>query len=161
MYRAELTQIAETIWESVLQMALVPMAEETPMPPPAGAPAPEQAMLTASVGFIGAWEGEVLATLSETLARSIAGAMLDSKPEELAREDVLDAVGEIVNMLGGNVKALLPPPCRLSLPRVVSGHITARPPSRHWVREELLFSCQKQPLQISFCAAPSMDAGPG
>jgi len=32
-----------------------------------------------------------------------------------------DATGELSNMVGGNVKALLPQPSRLSLPSVVEG----------------------------------------
>jgi hypothetical protein len=31
---------------------------------------------------------------------------------------VRDVAGEVANMIGGNLKALLPEPCRLSLPKV-------------------------------------------
>jgi len=41
-------------------------------------------------------------------------------------EDVADAVGELVNMIGGNVKSLMPGPSVLSLPVVAAGRV-ARP----------------------------------
>ncbi|HWA75500.1 MAG TPA: chemotaxis protein CheX [Polyangiaceae bacterium] len=144
MYREELTQIAQTIWESVLQMPLEPAAEDSAIREPA--------TLIATIGFSGAWEGEVRAILSEALGRRMAGAMLDSEPDALAHEDVLDAVGEIINMLGGNVKALLPPPCQLSLPSVSSQPVA--PAAPEWVKEALHFSCQRHPIEIVLRAAP-------
>jgi Chemotaxis phosphatase CheX len=48
------------------------------------------------------------------LARVLAGRMM-TVPEP-SGEDVLDAVGELVNIAGGNVKSLFCPHARLSLP---------------------------------------------
>jgi chemotaxis protein CheX len=147
MYREELAQIAEAVWESVLQMQLEPAVADQASNDPTD--------LIASIAFSGAWEGEVVATLSEALARRMAGAMLASEPDELTREDMLDAVGEIVNMLGGNVKALMPPPCQLSLPRVAPSGIAGSPKTREWVQEALHFRCQRLPIEISLRAAPA------
>jgi chemotaxis protein CheX len=41
--------------------------------------------------------------------------------DELADSDIADAVGELANIVGGNVKSLLPPPTTLSLPVVAWG----------------------------------------
>ena len=62
--------------------------------------------------------------------------------------DSQDAVGELANMTGGNVKALLPMTCRLSLPRVVegTGH-TTRPPGGELVTT-VAFDCQGSSLVI-------------
>jgi chemotaxis protein CheX len=149
MYREELTEIAQTIWESVLHMPLAPAT--------AAPPSRAGGTLTASIAFSGAWEGEVVATLSEALGRSIAGAMLASEPDEVAHEDVLDAVGEIINMLGGNVKALMPPPCQLALPRVLTG---GTPATDDGLKEALHFSCQHHAIQITLRAAPSSVPSP-
>lgn len=146
MYREELTQIAQTIWESVLQMPLEP-ADGTP-------PAADAATLVASISFSGAWHGEVMATLSEALGRRIAGAMLHLDPGSVAAEDVLDAIGEIVNMLGGNVKALMPPPCQLSLPRVTTVRIGSAAEEQAEPRESLHFRCDDYPIEIALRAAP-------
>jgi chemotaxis protein CheX len=37
---------------------------------------------------------------------------------DVTQSDIVDAVGELANVIGGNVKALLPQPCQLSLPHV-------------------------------------------
>jgi len=39
-------------------------------------------------------------------------------PDELEAEDVDDALGELANVVGGNVKAALPGPSTLGLPQV-------------------------------------------
>ena len=48
--------------------------------------------------------------------------MFGLEPAAAGLEEVRDALGELTNMLGGNLKALLPGPCFLGLPTVVSGH---------------------------------------
>ena len=47
------------------------------------------------------------------LTRTLLG---DHAPELLEHEDVVDAFGEIANVVGGNVKAVLPGPSVLGLP---------------------------------------------
>jgi len=42
-------------------------------------------------------------------------------PDEAGPADVADAVGELVNMVGGNIKSLMPGPSVLSLPAVAAG----------------------------------------
>ena len=46
---------------------------------------------------------------------TVATVMLDGAVDP---DDVVDAVGELVNMIGGNVKSLMPAPCTLGLPMV-------------------------------------------
>ena len=58
---------------------------------------------------------------SEKLACLIHGAMLDTESTEWNSE-VADALGEIVNIVGGNFKATLAPPSlSLSFPAVIRG----------------------------------------
>ena len=54
------------------------------------------------------------------LARTLTAQMFqaDRQPD---LDEVRDALGELANMLGGNVKALLPAPSRISLPAVAVG----------------------------------------
>ena len=42
--------------------------------------------------------------------------------------DIADALGELANIIGGNVKSLLPEPCALSLPHVLVGRVD----QEHW-----------------------------
>jgi chemotaxis protein CheX len=71
----------------------------------------------------GAWEGIVTVSVSENLARRVAGSIFESPGENVTIDKLHDALGEIANRTGGGVKGLLPGPSLRSLPSVVSGAI--------------------------------------
>jgi hypothetical protein len=78
--------------------------------------------LTGSVDVRGDWTGLVTVTLPRRAADAVTRSMLGfDAADEVMDEDVRDAVGELANVIGGNVKALVPRPARLGLPRIVSG----------------------------------------
>ncbi len=93
----DIEQIAAMVMGSIAGVVLEPTDGEIPR---------ERAALTGCVHIDGAWNGSALVECELPLAR---------------RDDVRDALGDITNMIGGNVKALLPSPSRLSLPTVVEG----------------------------------------
>jgi chemotaxis protein CheX len=72
-----------------------------------------------SVSITGSWHGHVVYASSEVAAKKAAAAFLAMEVDEVSSEDVSDVLGELVNIVGGNVKAMLPPGCFLSLPQVV------------------------------------------
>lgn len=79
---------------------------------------------SASVAIRGAWNGVVAIELAEGLAQLATRSMLGLEPDsEVSDVDLADAVGELVNMVGGNIKGLVPGPSRLSLPLVAAGRI--------------------------------------
>ncbi len=65
-----------------------------------------------------AWFGAVVLELTPGLARNVAGTMFATDPAYVTDAEVVDALGELTNMIGGNVKSLLPAPSQLSLPMV-------------------------------------------
>lgn len=70
---------------------------------------PDRAMVvTAMVGFKGLFHGLVSLHCPEALALRIAGGMLGIDPSGID-DDVRDAMGEVVNIVGGEVKRLLSP----------------------------------------------------
>ena len=69
----------------------------------------------------GAWEGAVAVQCSERAARQAACTMFGLAEADVTLADLQDALGELTNMTGGNIKALLPEPCHLGLPVVVEG----------------------------------------
>ncbi|MGI5176308.1 chemotaxis protein CheX [Dactylosporangium sp. CA-152071] len=101
------------VWTAYLNCA----PEVTPAPEP---PA-DTADVTASIGLAGAWNGLAVLRCGLPVAGVIAGAMLDVDPTSANADDCADALGELVNILAGNVKSLLPKPSHLSLPQVVVG----------------------------------------
>ncbi len=135
----EIRQVTEVVWESVLGVSLV----RQPNVPPAPA-----RVVSGCVQFTGAWEGAVTIECSADFARQAAATMFGVDVGSASVSDTQDAIGELANMTGGNVKALLPEPCRLSLPTVVEGaDYTTR-----LLGGELLttvaFECQGSPLVV-------------
>jgi len=78
-------------------------------------------MSSSLIGIAGSWDGAVIIECTPALAVSLAAIMFGVTERELAVDQLEDTLGELVNMIGGNFKALLPPPCTLSLPTVVEG----------------------------------------
>ncbi len=78
-------------------------------------------MVTASVFLVGAWKGAVSIELSTDQAIHLTKCFnSEARPSGLD-EDVRDAIGELANMIGGNLKATLPRGTHLSVPSVVLG----------------------------------------
>ena len=81
-------------------------------------------LIVGSVGFAGNVSGCMNIHVGEVFARLIAGAMLGENPESLEIEDVLDVVGELSNMIGGDIKSRLCDSgmaCNLSIPTTMRG----------------------------------------
>jgi len=110
----DLQMIAEQVWSSFLDPAgIYPLLPALP-----GDPVPSD--VSAAVSVTGAWQGHVVINLTETASRHAAAALLGIELGEVTVADITDAVGELANIIGGNVKSLLPQPSVLSLPQVVT-----------------------------------------
>jgi hypothetical protein len=102
--------IAEEAW-----LALVG-DDEFLVPLPGGAP---DDAVSSWVDVTGPWTGAVVLTCGRRTAEELAVCLLkEHAPPVLDDEDVADALGELANVVGGNVKALLPGPSVLGLPEV-------------------------------------------
>lgn len=86
---------------------------------PTGAGEPGDVM--AAVQISGAFTGAVICSSTRAFAVFCATQMLAVEPDKVDDEALTDAIGEIANMIGGSVKALLPEPSALSLPLVSLG----------------------------------------
>ena len=84
--------------------------------------------VVASISVTGGWDGHVVIGCSRAAAAAIAAAMLDLPPDEVTSADMFDAAGELVNVVGGNVKSMLPSASLLSLPKTTSGSEQPRYP---------------------------------
>ncbi len=71
---------------------------------------------TGSVQISGKWNGALLLSLPSSLVNTLTETLFSLDPEKTTTEDKKDAVGELINMIGGNIKALLPQPSKLSVP---------------------------------------------
>ncbi len=75
-------------------------------------------MWSASVHTSGGWTGQVVVNCSPGFARQMATAMFAT--EEVDNEDAADALQELTNVIGGNLKSMFASfqeaPCYFSLP---------------------------------------------
>ena len=75
----------------------------------------------ASVSITGGWSGVVFMQCPYELASELGQEMFKCDAATITAADIQDAMGELINMVGGNVKAQMPGPSSLSLPNVVQG----------------------------------------
>jgi chemotaxis protein CheX len=108
----DLAEMVEQVWISYLDPEGV-----SPLLPTGNDGQPSE--VHSSVSITGAWTGHLVYASSTAAARRAAAAFLAVEPEEVSQEDLSDVLGELANIVGGNVKAMLPPGCFLSLPQVV------------------------------------------
>jgi chemotaxis protein CheX len=110
----DLVEMVEQVWMSYLDpeglSPLIPTYDES-----------QPSEVHSSVSITGSWSGHVVYASSTAAARRAAAAFLATDADEVSQEDLSDVLGELVNIVGGNVKAMLPPGCFLSLPQVVLG----------------------------------------
>ncbi len=135
----DIRRVAESVWTTTLGLDLSPAGHNV-------ARSEEQEFLTGCVQIVGGWQGATALHISTQLARKAASIMFGC--DEPHSEEVWDALGELVNMTGGNIKSLLPGPCTLSLPCIVEGknyHLSV-PGSE--VLNRVLFECQGEPLEV-------------
>lgn len=111
-YEAEVEQVVQSICSTMLNIEMVRVEEGVP---------PNQDSLVASIQITGEWVGSVVLGLCPAAARAAAAAMLKMSDEEVTTADQEDVAAELVNMIGGNMKSLLPGPSCLSLPTVAAG----------------------------------------
>lgn len=108
----DLAEMVEQVWLSYLDPEGV-----SPLVPTGDHGQPSE--VHSSVSISGTWTGHVVYASSTAAARRAAAAFLAMDAAEVGPEDLSDVLGELANIVGGNVKALLPPGCLLSLPQVV------------------------------------------
>lgn len=96
--------------------------------------------------------------VSLPLAQTMACEMFQMQPDEISSSEVHDAVGEIANMIGGNIKGMNDEDCNLSLPCV--GLRMADEPEWHTGRRcvDIGFSCDDQPLVVRLISLATDEA---
>jgi len=77
--------------------------------------------VTAAVHFAGEWRGVVLLQVSPELACVLCARLLRAETAPPFDDNVRDAMGELANMVAGNLKSVLPFRVALSMPTVVEG----------------------------------------
>lgn len=108
----DVAAIVQEVWSSMLGLEIEPIAGKDAVTGPA---------IAGSVGVTGASDCLIAVEMDQSTAKLIGAAMFMMGVDEISMSDVTDAVGELTNMVGGNIKSLLPEPSTLSLPVVAQG----------------------------------------
>lgn len=105
----DVVEVTQSVCSSLL-------GEDTPVVVIEQEAAPGDENVIAGVIIDGEWRGAVEVHVSAGLALRLAREVFQVEAETDS-DDVRDIVGEVANMIGGNLKGLLPHTCTLSIPR--------------------------------------------
>jgi CheY-specific phosphatase CheX len=140
----DIEDITKTIWATLLELPLRVEGESR---------LGSESLVTACVQVVGAWTGAVILQSPMTLARTLADQMFQSD-RPLTLDEVRDALGELANMIAGNVKASFPGPSRISLPTVAAGNDYQFDVVDGSEVSTVFFSCNGEPLRVTLFQGP-------
>ena len=106
--------------------------------------------ITGVIGLAGTHKGVLAIHIPNKVAMAITSSFLGMDVDEI-NEDVEDAVGELANMLGGNVKSILSENGRdinLSLPSTITGQQYDFQPTKEAERIIIPFRCDAGEFSI-------------
>ena len=98
------------------------------------------------VSFAGDVMGSINIQVGDIFARLITSAMLGMELDEIDDEEVSDVIGELSNMIGGDLKSRFCDsgfPCQLSIPSIATGS-DFRIKSKGWMKHERFAFCYQQ-----------------
>lgn len=110
-HRADIIGIVQMVFQTMLELETFESGEAGI--PPGG--------ITVAVYFAGAWSGAFVFECPGEQALELTSRFLSIDRPETMNDDVQDALGEIANMLAGNLKPLLGAGVMLSMPSVIQG----------------------------------------
>jgi chemotaxis protein CheX len=97
--------------------------------------------MTSMVYLTGDWNGAIILECNPQMACHFAGRILCMDPPECVDDDVRDVLGELSNMIGGNMKSGMSTGIRLSMPSVMNGRDYDLRICGSEVQERLAFQC--------------------
>jgi chemotaxis protein CheX len=123
------------------------------------APVPGAAVVSL-IGLTGTWSGTGAVVCSGALACRLSGRLLMTEFDAVDPE-VLDAMGEIANMIIGNVKDDVMPtlgPLAISTPTVIHGEGLQTRSVEGQTEARLVFACDGDVLEVRVSLVPSRRA---
>jgi chemotaxis protein CheX len=115
-FRTDIYGLSESVFLSMLKLEVHPSDVELLV---------DEEMITGAVYFAGDWKGAVLLQCNRSQACDFTARLMGIPVPKKFDDDVRDAVGEVANIIGGNLKPILPHGIALSMPSVVEGYPSA------------------------------------
>lgn len=104
-------QIAKQVWSTMLGLDITNANEIIAKSP----------LITGQINISGNWNGSIQLQTTLAYARLMASAVFKTEPDQLDLSEVIDSLGEMLNIVAGQIKSLLPGSSLLSLPVVTEG----------------------------------------
>ena len=108
----DLEQVVGSVFSTMMAVDIGP----SPLPCP-----DNDGLLTSAVYLSGPWNGAICLHCFPDLACRLAGCFLGLPASQALDDDVRDVMGEIANMIAGNLKCTMSPGVQLSTPLVAGG----------------------------------------
>jgi chemotaxis protein CheX len=112
VYHDDLARVVQSVFETMIGLEVA--ASDAPW-----VHSPDT--ITAAVHFAGDWRGAALVECDARQACQFATRLMGIPLPAAIDDDVRDAMGELANMVAGNLKSVLPRGVGLSMPSVVEG----------------------------------------
>ena len=110
---SQIRSIVRSVWSTQLGLEIHDVEDAVqPTPSPT---------MTAAIHISGDYHGGIRLECSRAIVRRAASIMFDLPAEQLADDDDRDVIGELANVIAGNIKALMPGSNSISLPTIVEG----------------------------------------
>ena len=138
----ELYKIVQNTWTSTLgiQVATSSAAESL---------AVEPLTVCVKIKITGEWGGEVRLSCSPQLGRLLAACMFHIDVYTIGTNEIFDAFSELVHIVAGNPKALLPQPVGLSLPTPPDPHDAAQTAPSEQIVSRLALMSEGHPFVVA------------
>jgi chemotaxis protein CheX len=140
VYRDDLALIVQSVFRTMMDLDAAPSER-------AWAHSPET--ITAAVHFVGAWRGAALVECHAAQAIDFAVRFMGIDRPPAVDGDVRDVMGELANMVAGNLKSLLPRGVDLSMPSVVEGSDYSVHICHVGAIERMAFSCDAGDFRVT------------
>jgi len=114
-FKTDIYLFTESVFQSMLGLDVQPSDAELP----------STEMITGAIYYAGAWKGATLLQCEPREAYELTARLMGVPQPSSFDDDVRDAMGEITNIIGGNMKPILPHGSGLSMPSVVQGRPSA------------------------------------
>jgi chemotaxis protein CheX len=139
----EILSITENVFSTMIgsQVELVEKNEH----------APKHDIIAGCVQISGEWKGSVMVLAPVALASDAASKMLAVPLDDVQIADCQDTVAELTNMIGGNIKSLVPGPSSLSLPSVTTGSEFDIRIFGTVTQNSVFMECDGRPFQVVLC----------
>ena len=111
-YEAMTAQIVHEVFKTMLRYDIEEAADDRSL---------QTNIVTSAIFLAGTWKGAVIVECNEEQVRLFTARLMGIPQPACMNDDTRDAMGEVVNMIGGNLKAVLPRGVALSLPSVLEG----------------------------------------